>query len=252
MARNQEKSQSLLNRWYNFKLGNDLQEEERLMKRPTHTGMVKTVSASEHWRRQVIREFNEKLSMIQNASLGEHKIRDLNDDLNKLLKEKYAWEMRIIELNGPDYRRRGKLYDEESNAITFGKYIYFGAAKDLDGVREMLKTVEQRKKEQEQYSVSLKKLVLPPNYYYYHMDDDVKEEEEQAERKAHEEMIQMLQKSIQMNEQFISQQQQLPSSSYIAENIQLLNDYSPLLNEEEWKVQLMERKRQLLLEKSNS
>jgi pre-mRNA-splicing factor ISY1 len=221
------------------------------MKRPTHTGMVKTVSAAEHWRRQVIREFNEKLSMIQNASLGEHKIRDLNDDLNKLLKEKYAWEMRIIELNGPDYRKRGQLYDEEGNAITLGKYIYFGAAKNLDGVRDMLKHVEQRKKEQEQFSVSLKRLVLPPNYYYYHMDDDdVKEEEEQAEKKVHEEMMQ---RSTQMNEPFISQHwQQLPSSSYsIAENIQLLNDYSPLCNEEEWKVHCMERRRQLLQEKSD-
>ena len=38
------------------------------------------------------------------AGLGEFKIRDLNDEINRLLKEKYAWEDRILELGGPDYK----------------------------------------------------------------------------------------------------------------------------------------------------
>lgn len=40
---------------------------------------------------------------IQNAGLGEHRIRDLNDEINQLLKVKWQWEMRIIELGGPNY-----------------------------------------------------------------------------------------------------------------------------------------------------
>lgn len=38
------------------------------------------------------------------AGLGEFRIRDLNDEINKLLREKGHWEVRIKELGGPDYR----------------------------------------------------------------------------------------------------------------------------------------------------
>ena len=37
------------------------------------------------------------------AGLGEFRIRDLNDEINKLLREKGHWEVRIKELGGPDY-----------------------------------------------------------------------------------------------------------------------------------------------------
>jgi pre-mRNA-splicing factor ISY1 len=36
--------------------------------------------------------------------LGEHKIRELNDEINKLIKEKGSFEERIKELGGPDYK----------------------------------------------------------------------------------------------------------------------------------------------------
>ena len=37
------------------------------------------------------------------AGLGEFRIRDLNDEINKLIREKRHWEERILELGGPDY-----------------------------------------------------------------------------------------------------------------------------------------------------
>ena len=37
------------------------------------------------------------------GSLGEHKIRDLNDFINKLLREKKHWERQIKFLGGVDY-----------------------------------------------------------------------------------------------------------------------------------------------------
>jgi pre-mRNA-splicing factor ISY1 len=52
--------------------------------------------------------------LYQTAGLGEFKIRDLNDEINRLLKEKYAWEDRILELGGPDYKKVGaRLLDKE-------------------------------------------------------------------------------------------------------------------------------------------
>ena len=38
------------------------------------------------------------------AGLGEFKLRDLNDEINKLLREKGHWEDQILVLGGPDYR----------------------------------------------------------------------------------------------------------------------------------------------------
>ena len=49
---------------------------------------------------------------IQNEGLGEHRLRDLNDEINKLLKEKWQWEMRIKELGGPNYIIRGGGIEE--------------------------------------------------------------------------------------------------------------------------------------------
>lgn len=47
-----------------------------------------------------------ELCSSSSAGLGEFKIRDLNDEINKLLREKGHWEVRIKELGGPDYRVR--------------------------------------------------------------------------------------------------------------------------------------------------
>lgn len=44
------------------------------------------------------------------AGLGEYKLRDLNDEINKQLREKYRWEDRIKQLGGPDFKV-GYIYD---------------------------------------------------------------------------------------------------------------------------------------------
>ena len=44
------------------------------------------------------------LVALSSAGLGEFRIRDLNDEINKLLREKGHWEYRINELGGPNYR----------------------------------------------------------------------------------------------------------------------------------------------------
>ena len=46
--------------------------------------------------------------VILPAGLGEFKLRDLNDEINKLLREKGHWEDRIAELGGPDYKVKHK------------------------------------------------------------------------------------------------------------------------------------------------
>ena len=89
--------------------------------------------------------------------MGEHAIRDLNDSINKLIREKWHWNRRIKELGGKDYNkeeRKAMLLAEQEGGTGpdggedvqlaaglglkgSGGYRYFGAAKDLPGVKEL-------------------------------------------------------------------------------------------------------------------
>jgi pre-mRNA-splicing factor ISY1 len=57
------------------------------------------------------------------ASLGEHRLRDLNDEINRMINEKTLWELRIMELNGPDYRVSIKMCIELTQLETTTKDI---------------------------------------------------------------------------------------------------------------------------------
>ncbi|MGH0163392.1 UNVERIFIED_CONTAM: hypothetical protein FKN15_074412 [Acipenser sinensis] len=108
-------------------------------RRPFLASECNELPKAERWRRQIISEISKKVAQIQNAGLGEFKIRDLNDEINKLLREKGHWETRIKELGGPDYARVGpRMLDHEGKEVPGNRgYKYFGAAKDLPGVREL-------------------------------------------------------------------------------------------------------------------
>ncbi|XP_045764810.1 uncharacterized protein LOC123867017 isoform X2 [Maniola jurtina] len=73
------------------------------------------------------------------TGLGEFRIRDLNDEINKLMREKRHWEVQIKALGGPDHARVGpKMLDQDGKEVPGNRgYKYFGAAKDLPGVREL-------------------------------------------------------------------------------------------------------------------
>ncbi len=43
------------------------------------------------------------IAFVSPGMLGEHKIRDLNDEINKLMREKGHWEKQITHLGGPNY-----------------------------------------------------------------------------------------------------------------------------------------------------
>lgn len=49
------------------------------------------------------------------------RLRDLNDEINKLIREKGHWEKRIVELGGPDYAlTRAKITDSEGHEVLGG------------------------------------------------------------------------------------------------------------------------------------
>ena len=109
-------------------------------RRPKMITEVEQIPSCEKWRGQVLKEISRKMTRIQESALSDFQIRDLNDEINKLLREKHMWEVQIRNLGGPNYMRGGaKLYDEQGREIPGGGkgYKYFGRARDLPGVKEL-------------------------------------------------------------------------------------------------------------------
>lgn len=176
--KNEEKAHALLNRWVAMKKELNSRSKD---KRPTLSTECNNLQECERWRNQIIKEITKKVADIQNASLGEYKIREVNDEINKLFREKGHWEDRIKELGGPDYKKIApKAIDAEGYEIPgSGGYRYWGAAKDLPGVRELfaIETPAAPKK-------SLADLYKKIDYSYYGINPEEEEKMLKEEREA--------------------------------------------------------------------
>jgi len=120
----------MLARWLRYKEESVKGPKKR---RPYLAELCDNLHEAEKWRGTIIKDISKNVAEIQNASLGEHRIRDINDRINNLFREKRHWERRIKELGGKDYSKSSKGY----GGYGHGAYLYFGAAKDLPGVREL-------------------------------------------------------------------------------------------------------------------
>lgn len=115
MARNEEKAQSMLSRFLQAKNEEKKKPKER---RPFLASECRDLADADKWRQQIIREIGRKVMDIQNPGLGEHRLRDLNDEINKLIREKGHWEARILELGGPNYAKTApKVTDEDGKEV---------------------------------------------------------------------------------------------------------------------------------------
>uniref|UniRef100_A0A3Q1JEY3 Pre-mRNA-splicing factor ISY1 homolog n=1 Tax=Anabas testudineus TaxID=64144 RepID=A0A3Q1JEY3_ANATE len=155
MARNAEKAMTALARFRQAQL----EEGKVKERRPFLASECSELPKAEKWRRQIISEISKKVAQIQNAGLGEFRIRDLNDEINKLLREKGHWE-RV----GP------KMLDHEGKEVPGNRgYKYFGAARDLPGVRELFE--KEPAPAQRKTRAELMKDV-DAEYYGYRDEDD--------------------------------------------------------------------------------
>lgn len=77
--------------------------------------------------------------------MGEHRIRELNDEINKLMRTKHFWELKVRELGGGDMKTgRKQIYDVEGEELPGApNYRYYGAAKQLPGVRELFAELDE-------------------------------------------------------------------------------------------------------------
>eukprot|EP00756_Hemistasia_phaeocysticola_P003988 Hpha_TRINITY_DN1256_c0_g1::TRINITY_DN1256_c0_g1_i1::g.44880::m.44880/K12870/ISY1; pre-mRNA-splicing factor ISY1 len=162
-------------------------------KRPFMASECKDLRDCERFRMQIVGEIVRKVGELQNNSLGELRIRELNDEVNKIIREKGHWQRQIIELGGPNYFIGGGDRDQFDQlggvkAHGGGGYLYFGAAKSLPGVRELFESaaVGPQKRSRSELFKS-----ITPAYYGFGEEEGeaLLRAERKAEAKARQRMI---------------------------------------------------------------
>lgn len=127
------------------------------------------------------------------ASLSDYQIRDLNDEINKLMREKHMWEVQLRNLGGPNYMRFGpRMYDEDGREVPGARgYKYFGRAKELPGVKELFEELKPKEKpdptEEGRRRAEMRKNV-DADYYGYNRDEEDRVLLEYERRKEQEAM----------------------------------------------------------------
>uniref|UniRef100_A0A7S3FCT5 Pre-mRNA-splicing factor ISY1 n=1 Tax=Prasinoderma singulare TaxID=676789 RepID=A0A7S3FCT5_9VIRI len=166
MARPEEQKHNMMNRWLQ-------QKAERLglraarQQRPFLADEAKTLADAEKWRADVTKEIGRKVQEIQNEGLDEGTLRDLNDAINKLVRTRWHWERRVKELGGA---KSTVAQTGDSEQPADGRtYRYYGAAKNLPGVRELM--VAQAKKEVRRNRKDLYK-IIDGDYYGFRDEED--------------------------------------------------------------------------------
>ena len=143
-------------------------------RRPKVITQVDSIPVCEKWRGQVLKEISRKVSKIQDPALSDFMIRDLNDEINKLMREKHMWEVQIRNLGGPNYMRSGKVYDNEGKEIEGGGrgYKYFGRARELPGVKELFEAQNVPKDEKPLNERADLRKNVDADYYGFNRDEE--------------------------------------------------------------------------------
>lgn len=191
MARNSEKAQSMLFRFREQQAADLGILDTTRTRRPKNISQQENIQTCERWRGQVLKEISRKVSRIQDPALSDYQIRDVNDELNRLFREKWQWEMRIRELGGPNYMRGGgRVTDDEGRVIEGGGkgYRYFGRAKELPGVKELFEAATKPKQQDEKKVDTRAELSrrVDAGYYGYGLDEEDGSLVEYEARKEHE------------------------------------------------------------------
>lgn len=169
------------------------------MRRPKAISSQSNIQTCERWRGQVLKEISRKVTKIQDPALSDFQVRDVNDELNRLFREKWQWEMRIRELGGPNYMRGGqRMVDEEGRVIEGGGkgYRYFGRARELPGVKELFEAAKQPKEDEDSKRKGEMRHEMrtrvDAGYYGYNLDEEdgtLLAFESQKEKEAAESML---------------------------------------------------------------
>ncbi|WVF68698.1 hypothetical protein IAT40_003470 [Kwoniella sp. CBS 6097] len=193
MSRNSEKAQSMLYRFREQQaaemgLGNRVKGDRR----PRMASSVSSLRECERWRGDILRDISRKVSKIQDITLTDYEIRDLNDEINSLFREKRHWETQIVNLGGANYKRGNvAMTDDQGKEVPGTRgYKYFGRAKELPGVKELFTRGAAQATEESARNASFQMFRHQgPSYYgdEDEMDPALAEEEDELARKDWEE-----------------------------------------------------------------
>lgn len=179
MARPAEKARAMMNKWVAMRDGENKERPNNKQRRPHLAADCEHLVDADRFRGQIVREITDKIAKIQNPALPEHDVRDLNDAINKLQREKFHWNKRIHQLGGLDYNSiERKRRIEEGDTQMHSIYRYYGVAKDLPGVKEHL--AKEAKARTKVKRADIHKNITPDYYGWRDEDDGVLLELEQA------------------------------------------------------------------------
>lgn len=186
MSRNKEKAQSLLHQFEEQKAIDLGYININKLRRPRNVSRVDDLKTAERWRGQVMQEINSKVTKLHDEMISDYQIRDLNDDVNKLFREKTAWEYRIKELGGPNYLKFSSQTHSQLARDQFNirNYRYFGRAKELKEVKQLVElkakeAAEMKRDRNSQNEYVNKKLIyermnrIGADYYGFNDENDI-------------------------------------------------------------------------------
>eukprot|EP00980_Cylindrotheca_fusiformis_P007235 scaffold1525_cov142-Cylindrotheca_fusiformis.AAC.35 len=172
MARPAEKARGMLNKWVKMREEGNSTAPVR-GRRPGFASECNHLGDAEYYRNQIVREITGGIAKIQNPALGEHTIRDLNDEINQKMREKFHWNKRIKQLGGLDFNaieRQRQIEEGDVQSLEGpGGYRYFGAAKDLPGVKELFEKQAQKRQTRKRGEIVKH---LTPSYYGWRDEED--------------------------------------------------------------------------------
>jgi len=174
MARPSEMKEHMFSRWVQMKKNDAIEATGREVnaRRPHLATECESLTECERWHKGLAYEITKKMASIDNANLGETRLRELNDEINKLMRTKGHWLRRIRDLGG-DTSTLKRHHFEIAGAELPGSrgYKYYGAAKDLPGVRELFdaersaQVLERSRKRSKNKHELMKGLVGHPEYW---------------------------------------------------------------------------------------
>jgi len=218
--------------------------------RPTGITYITSIRECEYWRSKVYREISQKMDRIQNTGLSHYELRQLNDEINQLFREKGRWEYRIKELGGKNYMQASRLVDNEGKEISGSRsYKYFGRARDLPGVKDLLEARERGLKGLDDVEAGKsKKEEQILDAEYYGVSEDVDEKLLNFEKTAE---LEWIEKEKQVDAHLKSQRHAQDASAPSALDMANASVETPLHVPKQTEVEayLLERRKQDILNK---
>jgi len=107
MARPEEKANAMMNKWVKMREAGNQPYRPNRAKRPNLASECDHLDDAERYRRQILREIADLISKIQNPGLGEHLLRDTNDEINRKLREKASLEQPDSTIGWTEFYRNG-------------------------------------------------------------------------------------------------------------------------------------------------